>query len=315
MKDVIEHLVEDLDWRLTPAGKLYKPDEKELISWGVERNGCWPTVLIWFAMMISYIGLVVSLAGISEDFFIPVGSIMGLVLSFVFGKLAGNINRGWQKRRDKRAYRKLLRSNERFMLVEYSKYLSRKIHQAQHDPTLGGAAEVSRLRELQGKINEMLRRGGSGKPGRQSRLEEEATIAESILEAYGDEDYDPLKQLDARLPEEVRKRLGEEEARLLAQAPQQTAGVSTTAASAQPQRPGPGVAAQPAKAAPLAASGAPTGKPGPAQPVRAPQPVSKQESELPRWARELGQIIESLDLDDLLQDERSSSRSKRKEQQ
>ncbi len=313
MKDVIEHLVEDLDWRLSPAGKTYRPDDKELTSWGAERHGCWPAVLLWFVMMLVYIGGVVFLAEFNEDFFAPVGSILGLVLSFFFGRVAGNANKNWQKQRDKQAYRKLLKSNERFMLVEYSKYLSRKVHQAQRDPTLGGAAEITRLLDLQQRITEMLRKGGSGRPGRQSRLEEEATIAESLLEAYGHEDYDPLKKLDERLPAEVRERLKETD--------RQTVSVQTSPTAqpaAQAAMPGPGTY-EPAAASASAATGMPEG-PGavtattpPSVKADAPRAVSKAESELPRWARELGQIIESLDLGDVLSDESRKTKPRSKE--
>ena len=107
-----------------------------------------------------------------------------------------------------KAYEKLLGSNERFTLYEYCKFLKRRIEEAEDDPSLGGPAEVARLKELSRKLMKHLREG-STEPGQgiASTISEEAQMAESILEAYDLAKVDPLHDLDSRLPEEVREEL------------------------------------------------------------------------------------------------------------
>jgi hypothetical protein len=104
----------------------------------------------------------------------------------------------------------LLAKNERFSLVEYNRYLSRRIKQAQEDTALGGAAEVARLKELQGQFVEMLRSGlGEGGLPVSSEIAEEADFAAAHIQAYRELAADPVDQLDTRMPEELMARVEE----------------------------------------------------------------------------------------------------------
>lgn len=203
MSDIVNKLVADLKWRLSGAGKKHRPKAKEVQSWGamvIPRAVPW---LVWLSYTIfvtvgseTYFWLRI------EEFpgYIiggPVGIVLaGLLVSFVTRK----INTSFALK----AYQGLLDSKERFTLVEYSRYLRRQISRAKEDETLGGEAEVARLKELDIKLRQLLK-AGAGKEGTTiaSDLSEEAELAEALVETYGELLSDPLEKLDSRLPQEL----------------------------------------------------------------------------------------------------------------
>jgi hypothetical protein len=203
MKEVIERLVADLRWRQGPTAGPHRLSRREAESWGAATIG-WPVKFFsgcgFQLMAIGFFSLlsdgenpIVLLA------LLPV--FLGTPLSFwLFGYI--------QRSMDAATYRKKLLANERFALVEYSQFLSRQIEMARRNPSLGGQREVERLLGLRTRLIQLIDSGTGLAGGQQATtLGEEAELAEAILETYSAGKDDGLKDLDARLPPELRSRL------------------------------------------------------------------------------------------------------------
>jgi len=203
MTEVIERLVADMRWRLSPAGGKYRPSLREAASWGA-------LLISWPVKLLSGCGVsILALGGLvaTIDVDKAVGVIM-MCIMFLGVPLAFGLSSLIQRAFNMAAYKKQLMTNERFTLVEYSRLLQRHIDMAQRDPTLGGPQEVARLRGLLDRIVKLLE-SGAGLDGTQqhSTLGDEAVLAESVLESYNIAQDDGLKDLDARLPDELRAQL------------------------------------------------------------------------------------------------------------
>lgn len=204
MTEVVERLVADMRWRMSPAGGKYTPSGREAASWGAFQIN-WPTKLMGGCGL-----MILALGGMGAT--IHVVEAIGVMLMFVM--FMGVPISFWasgfiQRSLNLKAYQKQLESNERFSLVEYSRLMTRHIEMAQRDPALGGPKEVERLTALRARIIALLE-SGAGLDGRQqhSTLGDEAELAESVLESYNI-GPDELAQLDARLPEELRSKLAD----------------------------------------------------------------------------------------------------------
>lgn len=207
MTEIIARLTADLSWRLSAAGKAYRPKPKERRSWGAFRIPRIAPLLLWCGYL-AYAGLGMGWGG--ETSFLPHWLLIllfgwpGWIGSFF---LITGLN-GWiNKAAELRAYRQLLRRNERFTLVEYSKYLQRQTARAKADPGLGGPTEVARLEATQRQLNQLLKGGTGLDAAVDSPLSAEADLAEAVLQSYEEAGADPLAELDARLPEELRTRI------------------------------------------------------------------------------------------------------------
>jgi hypothetical protein len=205
MNNIIDRLIADLRWRQGPQAGPHRLTRREAESWGAQTIG-WPVKFFsGCAFQLMALGLCSLLADINNAlsllFLIPL--FLGTPLSFwLFGYV--------QRAADVAAYRRKLLKNERFTLVEYSHLLTRHIAMAQRDPALGGQREVERLTNLRGQLLELIDSGVGLAGGPQATtLGEEAQLAESLLETYSVAKDDGLKDLDARLPEELRSRLAD----------------------------------------------------------------------------------------------------------
>ena len=202
MKELVDKLIADLRWRFTPAGRPYKPAAKEVQSWGTLSVPWGVPLLLWPVGGAVLFGLF-ELIGVRdlEEGLMPFLILAALPLLYWLRTYA-------QRASSIRCYRKLLQRNERFVLAEYSKFLKRQIARAQLDPALGGDAEVRRLYELQQRMQQLLKQDlridGQPLP---STLAEEANLAQSVIEVYEVGTKDPLADLDARLPTELRQRM------------------------------------------------------------------------------------------------------------
>ena len=213
MKAIIQRLIDDLKWRLTKAGRKYRPKAKERESWAPMRIPTIVPLLIWgayltFALLGVGPGGIESLAAPGWEWLLHILlGWPGWVLSFILlAKGTKALNRNFELG----AYAKLLNKNERFTLVEYTKYLHRQIQRAGEDPSLGGPAEVARLRELRNKLHELLRQGaGEDMLPVESALSEEVDLAEAVVQAYEQTSVDIVADLDERLPGELRQRVEE----------------------------------------------------------------------------------------------------------
>ncbi len=208
MKDAAQRLIQDLRWRLSSAGRKYRPDARTLKSWGVTEIPAAAPMMIWIAWFISSMFLSAGV-GLPEE--------LAFVLVPITWVGAGILVSRWARRTNQSniisSYKRILDSNERFLLIEYTRYIRRKIRLAESDPVLGGPDEVKRLKQTHRKLRQILEKGqlsSSAVPVR-SILGDEADFAESLIEVYDrpEEDYDPLAELDARLPEDIRSRLNE----------------------------------------------------------------------------------------------------------
>jgi hypothetical protein len=212
MKAIIDRLVTDLKWRLSAAGRKLRPKKKERESWGALRIPLIAPLLVWGAfMMFAVLGIGgenLQLAGPQWSWLIYLlFSWPGWILSFI---LAFHGTRLLNRKLAVNAYARLLKRNERFTLVEYTKYLMRQIQRAREDPALGGPAEVARLEQLHRKLNQLLR-GGAGKESVpvSSALAEEADLAQAVVESYEEFQADEFAELDERLPGDLRQRVEE----------------------------------------------------------------------------------------------------------
>ena len=208
MSDIITRLTADLRWRLSAAGKRHQPKRKERATWGAFRIPTAVPLLLWAVYFSAFglFGMDVLRPYMPEWLHFVVCSWPGWIASFL---LLTGLARWVNRRAEVHAYRRLLKSNERFTLVEYSKYLQRQIERARTEPGLGGPAEVARLEGTQRKLNELLRSGAGEGPAVDSPLSAEADLAEAVVQAYEDAGSDPLEELDARLPAELRTRIEE----------------------------------------------------------------------------------------------------------
>ena len=208
MRDAAQRLVQDLKWRLSPAGRKYRPDARTLKSWGVTEVHSSVPVLLWFAWFFASI-----IIGFNLEWPMAISLILFGPPSWI---AAGYLFNSWIKKmnhaRITKAYKQILDGNERFLLIEYTRYIRRKIRLAESDPVLGGPDEVKRLKQTHRKLRQILEKGRQGDsvfPVR-SILGDEADFAESLIEVYDrPEDEDPLAELDARLPDDIRSRLDE----------------------------------------------------------------------------------------------------------
>jgi len=212
MKAIIDRLIEDLKWRLSKAGRKFKPKKQEREGWGALRIPGIAPMLVWGAyMMFAVLGIGggnLQFAGPQWDWLMYLlFSWPGWALSFI---LAFHGTRLLNNKLEVNAYAKLLKRNERFTLVEYTKYLMRQIQRAREDPALGGPAEVARLEQLHRKLNQLLR-GGAGKEPLPvaSILAEEADLAQAVVQSYEEFQADEFAELDERLPGELRQRVEE----------------------------------------------------------------------------------------------------------
>lgn len=207
MTDLVRKLVADLKWRLSPAGRKYRPGKREALSWAPFRIPLGGAFLAWAAYLLFSIlgaGQLLNLPDLAH--LLIFGWPGWLATALLVFKGIPVLNRRFLVN----AYRGLLENNERFSLVEYNRYLSRRIKQARADTSLGGAAEVARLKELQGQFVEMLRSGlGEGGLPVSSEIAEEADFAAAHIQAYRELAADPLEQLDTRMPEALMARVEE----------------------------------------------------------------------------------------------------------
>jgi hypothetical protein len=210
MNAIIDRLVMDLKWRLSAAGRKFRPKRKESESWGALRIPRIAPLLVWGAyIMFAVLGI----GSGNPQLALPQWLIYllfswpGWVLSFI---LAFHGTKLLNRKLEVKAYARLLTRSERFTLVEYTKYLMRQIQRAREDPALGGPAEVARLEELHRKLNQLLR-GGAGKEAAPvaSALAEEADLAQAVVQSYEEFQADEFAELDERLPGELRQRIEE----------------------------------------------------------------------------------------------------------
>ncbi|MCB1218770.1 hypothetical protein KDL44_15400 [bacterium] len=208
MRDAADRLLQDLKWRLSPAGRRYRPSAQVIRSWGASEVPQLVPFLLWLAWFISsiFLALNLNLPGGWSTLLVPV-SWLGA------GLLISRWTRATNLRNITKAYRRVLSGNERFLLIEYTRYIRRKIRLAENDPVLGGPEEVRRLKQTHRKLRQILEKGRDADSGATVRsiIGDEADFAESLVEVYAglEEPYDPLADLDARLPEEIRSRLDE----------------------------------------------------------------------------------------------------------
>jgi hypothetical protein len=205
MRDTTQRLLDDLRWRLSPNGRRFRPDRQTIKSWGAsEIPGAVP-ILLWLAWLIGSNFMMANLhsGGTLLEIIIPLSWIGS---GFLISRWARHTN----LQNIRRAYHRLLDSNERFLLIEYTRYIRRKIKLAEGDPVLGGPEEVRRLKQIHRKLRQVLEKGRQGAGGAPVRsiLSDEADHAESLIEVYDNPD-DPLAELDARLPADIRSRLDE----------------------------------------------------------------------------------------------------------
>jgi len=208
MSDIVNRLTADLRWRLSAAGKRQRPKRKERESWGAFRIPTAVPLLLWVVYFSAFglFGVDVLRPYLPEWLHFLICSWPGWIASFFI--LTG-LARWANRRAEIGAYQRLLNRNERFTLVEYSKYLRRQVERAKAEPGLGGPAEVARLEDTQRKLNELLRSGAGAAPAVDSPLSAEADLAEAVVQAYEEAGSDPLEELDARLPAELRTRIEE----------------------------------------------------------------------------------------------------------
>jgi len=204
MSELIDKLVADVHWRFTAAGRQFKPNAKEVQSWGGFVIHWSIPLLLWLPVSFLLYLLVASM----DSQALLEGLLPFLIMAAPVGLFAGR--KSLQRSASVVAYRKLLEGNERFVLSEYSKYLRRQITRAQADLTLGGPAEVARLSAIYSRLHALLKQGVGleGAPLR-SALAEEADMAEAVVQSYEEGRRDPLAELDARLPAELRQRIQE----------------------------------------------------------------------------------------------------------
>lgn len=207
MTDLIKKLVKDMKWRLSPAGRRYRPKKQEIEKWAPFKIPGIVPALAWIAFLAFCAGGAHQMFDMSElamllAFGWPAWILSGLLLF----KGVSALNRNFVVK----AYRGLLERNERFSLVEYNRYLTRRIKQAQDDSSLGGPGEVARLRELQAQFIEMLR-GGLGTEGHpvESEISQETEFAEAYIQSYREMAADPMDKLDSRLPPDLMERVQE----------------------------------------------------------------------------------------------------------
>lgn len=208
MIDLVSKLVQDLRWRMSRAGKRFKPSNKEITSWGPLRIPQSGSILIWICFILfSTLGVPVLLPDLASQLKLLLFGWPAWVVSFFL------LTRGVSLLNRKfiiDAYRKLLGENERFTLVEYNRYLGRRIKQAMSDESLGGPGEVRRLQELQSQLHTMLRGGlGNDGPSLDSVISQEADFAEAYIQSYKEITEDPLSKLDQKMPEELMARVQE----------------------------------------------------------------------------------------------------------
>lgn len=212
MNAIIDRLIADLKWRLSGAGRKFKPKNKERESWGALRIPGIAPLLVWGAyMLFAVLGIGagnLQLAGPQWNWLIYLlfnwpGWALTFLLAFHGTKV---LNRGLEVK----AYANLLKRNERFTLVEYTKYLMRQIQRAREDQALGGPAEVARLEQLHQKLNKLLRGGAGVDPLPVAGiLTEEADLAQAVGQSYEEFQADEFAELDERLPGELRQRVEE----------------------------------------------------------------------------------------------------------
>lgn len=209
MTDIIARLTADLRWRLTAAGKGRRPKKKERASWGAFKIPEAAPLLLWGGYM-AFAALGTGWGSgqgpLPEWVMFLLFSWPGWIVSFL---LLTGATKWLNREAEIRAYSRLLTRNERFTLVEYNKYLRRQIERARSDPALGGAGEVRRLEETQRKLQQLLRGGAGRGVTVESPLSEEAALAEAIVESYEAAGADPLAELDARLPADLKARVEE----------------------------------------------------------------------------------------------------------
>jgi hypothetical protein len=202
VKELVDKLIADLRWRFTQAGRPYKPTTKEIQSWGTLSIPWSVPLLLWPVGWALWFGIFALIGAQDlEEGLMPLLIIATLPLLYWLRTQA-------QRSSSVRCYKKLLQRNERFVLAEYSRFLKRQIARAQLDPALGGDAEVRRLYELQQRMQQLLKQELSidGQP-LPSTLAAEANLAQSVIEVYEAGTRDPLADLDARLPTELRQRM------------------------------------------------------------------------------------------------------------
>jgi hypothetical protein len=204
MNEVIDKLIREMRWRIRNGGAKYKPKQKEMASWGAFSISGWvPPLASLPLLLLTTIVLENQFIHSDADTILPLLWVVSVPLLFW---LRGVLNFRFLLG----AYKKLLSTNERFMLVEYTKYLQRQIARAKDEPVLGGAAEVQRLTELHAKLKDLLVQGAGrdAKPLR-SDLADEAVLAEAMVDSYSTGAGDELARLDARLPDELRQRIAD----------------------------------------------------------------------------------------------------------
>jgi len=208
MNAIIERLAGHLKWRKSAAGKKYRPKKKERVKWGAFQIPQMAPLLVWCSYLTYALLGAPGLTNLPDWLHFMLFNWPGIIAAF-FLLTAGT--RQLNSNLENKAYQQLLEQNERFTLVEYARYLSRQIDLAEEDPSLGGPEEVKRLREVRGKLTKILRESAKqDSVPIDSTLAREAELAELVVESYEivPED-DPLKELDERLPDELKQRVEE----------------------------------------------------------------------------------------------------------
>jgi hypothetical protein len=203
MNEVIAKLTRDLAWRFRHGGSKYRPKDKEIASWGAFRIPGLIPLLLSLPILLLITIVMDSGGGSAGEDMLPMVWLASIpVLYWLRGILNFRCTLG--------AYKKLLTDNERFMLVEYTKYLKRQIARTKDEPVLGGETEVKRLSELHAKLNQLLQQGaGMEQTPLRSNIADEADLAQAMVETYAVDHSGGLAQLDARLPQELRQRIEE----------------------------------------------------------------------------------------------------------
>ena len=205
MQDIIAKLLKDLRWRLGPHGKGYRPTAKEMAQWQVKPIPSGWITAGWFGLMAA-----VSLGSCGIVLEEPWAGVPLIVVAGLIS-LAGV---GYLEDRLKylaklKAFRRKLENNERFVLLEYAKYLQRQLKRSKKDASLGGEAERTRIEGLLERLNHLLQEGAARNDWTMipSKLATEADAAEALVATYEELASDDLTALDERLPSELRERL------------------------------------------------------------------------------------------------------------
>ncbi|MBN2080588.1 hypothetical protein JW859_00125 [bacterium] len=205
MRDIIAKLLKDLRWRLGPHGTGFRPTKKEMAQWQIKPIPSGWITAGWFGVMGA-----ICLGGCGIVLAEPWAGIP-LITVAVLLSLAGvsHLENRLTYSAKLKAYEAKLNCNERFVLLEYARYLQRQLKRSTKDASLGGAAERQRIEGILERLNLLLQEGAGREDWKiiPSKLAQEADAAEALVESYEELATDDLTALDERLPSELRSRL------------------------------------------------------------------------------------------------------------